>query len=294
MLALEARLMDNIKRNKSAPKILIADDDPCVLRAVADRCTRMGFDVETATNGLQALIKAGQHQPDILVIDVHMPEVDGLSVLSFLQEIAKKSLHVMVVTGHPGQEIAESCGRFDACCIQKGPNFWNEFEARLTEIYPLRAFSIKQSGKQSANVEVKKRPRVLLVDDDIGVKKFFFRRFEKLGAELLYAADGMRGFWMARREEPTVIVADYCMPNGDAEYLLTRLRSVPETKSIPVIVQSGRRLNDSLKQRLRRNIGGQPGAVRILQKSFEARELFEALQRLCGFASDLDGDLLYQ
>jgi CheY-like chemotaxis protein len=294
MLALEARLMDNIKRNKSAQKILIADDDPCVLRAVADRCTRMGFDVETATNGLQALIKAGQHQPDILVIDVHMPEVDGLSVLSFLQEIAKKSLHVMVVTGHPGQEIAESCGRFDACCIQKGPNFWNEFEARLTEIYPLRALSIKRSGKQSAKVEVKKRPRVLLVDDDIGVKKFFFRRFEKLGAELLYAADGMRGFWMARREEPTVIVADYCMPNGDAEYLLTRLRSVPETKSIPVIVQSGRRLNDSLKQRLRRNIGGQPGAVRILQKSFEAQELFEALQRLCGFASDLDGDLLYQ
>ena len=159
MLALEARLMDNIKRNKSAPKILIADDDPCVLRAVADRCTRMGFDVETATNGLQALIKAGQHQPDILVIDVHMPEVDGLSVLSFLQEIAKKSLHVMVVTGHPGQEIAESCGRFDACCIQKGPNFWNEFEARLTEIYPLRALSIMRSGKQSANVEVKKRPR---------------------------------------------------------------------------------------------------------------------------------------
>jgi CheY-like chemotaxis protein len=294
MLALEMCMTDEIKRNKSAPKILIADDDPCVLRAVADRCTRMGFDVETATNGLQALIKTGQHQPDILVIDVHMPEVDGLSVLSFLLEIAKKSLHVIVVTGRPGQEIAEGCERFDACCIQKGPNFWSEFEARLTEIYPLRAFSIKQSGRRSEKVEVKKRPRVLLVDDDICVKKVFFRRFEKLGAELLYAADGMRGFWMARREEPTVIVADYCMPNGDAEYLLTRLRSVPETKSIPVIVQSGRRLSDSLKQKLRRDIGGQPGAVRILQKSFEARELFEALQRLCGFASDLDGDLLYR
>jgi len=282
------------RSNKTAPKILIADDDPCVLRAVANRCARMGFDVETASNGLQALIKAGQHRPDILVIDVHMPEVDGLSVLAYLLDIAKKSLHVMVVTGHPGQEIVEKCEGFDACCIHKGHNFWNEFEARLIEIYPQRAVAIRQSGMRSVKIEVRKRPRVLLVDDDVSVKKLFFRRFEKLGADLLYANDGMRGFWMARREQPTVIVSDYCMPNGNAEYLLTRLRNVPETRSIPVIVQSGRRLNDLIKQRLRQEICGQPGATRILQKSFDAGELFEALQRLCGFASDLDGELLYR
>ena len=99
---------------------------------------------------------------------------------------------------------------------------------------------------------------------------------------------------MARREWPTVIVSDYCMPNGDAEYLLTRLRYTPETRNIPVIVQSGRRLNDLIKQRLRQQICGQPGATRILQKSFDTGELFEALQRLCGFASDVDGELLYQ
>jgi CheY-like chemotaxis protein len=284
--------MDRFKRNKVAPKILIADDDPCVLRAVADRCTRMGFEVETATNGLRALTKASQHQPDILVIDVHMPEVDGLSVLAYLLDVAKKPLHVMLVTGHPGQEILERCEEFEASCIHKGHTFWNEFETRLTEIYPRMAVAIKPS--RSAKIEVRKRPRVLLVDDDISVKKFFFRRFEKLGAELLYAADGMRGFWMARRHEPTVIVSDYCMPNGNAEYLLTRLRNASETRSIPVIVQSGRHLNDSIKQRLRQEISGQPGAARILEKSFDTRELFEALQRLCGFASDLDGELLYR
>jgi CheY-like chemotaxis protein len=274
--------------------MLIADDDPCVLRAVADRCTRMGFDVETASNGLQALIKVGQQRPDILVIDVHMPEVDGISVLAYLPDTAKKSLHVIVVTGHPGQEIVEKCKGLDVSCIHKGHNFWNELEAALAAIYPHMAVAIEQSGKRSAKIEVRKRPRVLLVDDDIGVKKFFFRRFEKLGAELLYAADGMRGFWMARREQPTVIVSDYCMPNGNAEYLLTRLRQVPETMSIPVIVQSGRRLNDSIKQRLQQQICGQPGATRILRKSFDTRELFDALQRLCGFASDLDGELLYR
>jgi CheY-like chemotaxis protein len=277
-----------------APKILIADDDPLVAGAIADRCSEMGFAVETATSGLQALITASRCNPDILVIDVHMPEIDGLSVCAFLLDIEKASPHVFVVTGYPGQEIAERCEEIGARCVRKGNNFWSEFEAGLSEIYPIRAETIKRACSQSVKIEVRKCPSILLVDDDLGVKKFFFSRFENLGAELLYAADGIKGYWTARREKPAVIVSDYCMPNGDAEYLLTRLRNTPETTDIPVIVQTGRRLNDSIKRRLRQPICGQPGAARILQKSFDARELFEALQRFCGFPSDMDGELLYR
>ncbi len=200
----------------------------------------------------------------------------------------------MVITGRPGQEIIERCKGIGASCVHKGPNFWNDFEARLIHIYPQKAVAIWQSAKPWEKIEVKKRPRVLLVDDDISVKKLFFHRFGNLGAELLYAVDGIQGFWKARREQPTVIVADYCMPNGDAEYLLTRLRNTAETSSIPVIVHTGRRLSPSVKQRLRQQVCGQRGAARIVQKSCDSQELFEALQRLCGFASDLDGELLYR
>jgi CheY-like chemotaxis protein len=280
--------------SRPTPRMLIADDDPCVLRAVADRCTGMGFEVETASNGLQALIKASQSKPDILVIDVHMPELDGLSVCAYLSEIAKRSPHVMVVTGRADPRIAERCKGVDAACIQKGPQFWNEFDASLAGMFPGQASTIEQSKKTSAEIEVKKYPRILLVDDDIHIKKFFFNRFEKLGAELLYAPDGPRGFWMARHQEPSVIVADFLMPNGGAEYLLTRLRNTPQTSRIPLIVHTGLCLDEVAKQRLRRPIGGQPGAARILRKSADSRELSEALLRLCGFAGDPDAEPLYQ
>jgi CheY-like chemotaxis protein len=280
--------------SQGAPKILIADDDPCVLSLVADRCARMGFDVETASNGLQVLIKAGEQPPDILVIDVHMPEVDGLSALAYLRDIAKKPIHVMVVTGSPGLKIAERCEGFDVSCIHKGQNFWAEFETGLAMLYPKQAAAIARSGNGSASLEVKIRPRILLIDDDIGVKRFFFHQFEKLGADLLYAADGVQGYWKARREQPTVIVTDYNMPNSNAEYLLARLQSTPETRNIPVIVQSGRRLSDPIRRRLSEPVRGQPGAIRILQKSADLRQLFEALERFCGFTGDLDGGMLYQ
>jgi CheY-like chemotaxis protein len=90
---------------------------------------------------------------------------------------------------------------------------------------------------------------------------------------------------MSYREEPTVIVTDYFMPRGDAQYLLAKLRSLPATQDIPVIVMSGRDLGDATMQSLIGEFAGHPGAAHILRKSMDTSELFAALQEFCGFAS---------
>lgn len=94
--------------NKS-PKMLIADDDPAIVRLLADRCVKMGFKVETATNGLQLLVKARRNHPDIIIVDVNMPELDGLSVCSRLLDPGGKPVEVVVVTGANDPETAERC-----------------------------------------------------------------------------------------------------------------------------------------------------------------------------------------
>jgi CheY-like chemotaxis protein len=282
-LMVEKRVMSTSESRNVAPKMLVADDDPCVVRALVKRCTRMGFEVETAANGLQALIKANRRRPDILVIDVHMPEIDGFAVCAHLSGPEMKSMNVIVMTGHSSPEMAEWCGEFGAIYTHKGANFWGEFEAALCEIFPERAFGIRQADGQTAKAAMRSRARVLVIDDDANVRKFLSSRLEGLGVEPLLSSDGTRGFWKARREEPTVIVSDYFMKNGGAEYLLLRLRVAPETRNIPVIVHSARTLDDLTKQRLRQEIHGQPGAARILRKAPGAMELLEAIQRFCGF-----------
>jgi CheY-like chemotaxis protein len=88
---------------------------------------------------------------------------------------------------------------------------------------------------------------------------------------------------MACRDEPAAIVTDYFMPNGDAQYLLTRLRTTAATEKIPVIVLSGRQLSEATMQSLRRQICGHPGAAQVLRKSEDTQPLFEALKKFCGF-----------
>jgi CheY-like chemotaxis protein len=269
-------------------KMLIADDDPCIVRVLADRCTRMGFAVETATNGIQAVIKASRGKPDILVIDVNMPEVDGLSVCAHLLQPHRERLHVVIVTGSRNPETIERCERFGAFYAHKGVGFWSDLELALAEIYPELEERMGRSGFRP-QVGVRNRPSVLLVDDDLEVKQFLTSRLENRGVDILCASDAMQGYRMACREEPTVMVADYFMPNGNAQYLLSRLRMTRATEKLPVIVLSGRDLGEATVRALNREICGHPGATRILKKCSDTTELFAALQKFCGFEPGPNG-----
>ena len=267
----------------SAPKMLIVDDDPSVLRLLADHCARIGFDVETASNGIQALLKASRIRPAILLIDVNMPEMDGLSTCAHLLEPDRAPLEVIVMTGGKNPETPERCDGFGAYFARKGANFWSDFDAALSEIDPRLTETIRRCGTSASGPEVRRRPRVLLVDDDNDINRMLASRLAKCGIDVTYAPDATHGFRMACRDEPAVIVTDYHMPNGDALYFLTKLRAEKVTSAIPVIVLSGRVLSDQMDQRLRREICGRPGAAHVLCKSEDTSALFETLQKFCGF-----------
>jgi len=279
----EASYANEVGSDDQAPRLLIADDDPSIVRLLADHCTRLGFNVQTAPNGIQALLKASRHRPDILVIDVNMPEVDGLSVCAHLLEPDRAPVEVIVITGGRNPDTLERCEGFGAHYAHKGPNFWRDLESALAEISPHMAGRIHKSSMRREAPPVRRRPRVLLVDDDNDINRFLTGRLEKCGIDLAYASDARQGFRMACRDEPAVIVTDCFMPDGDAQYLLTRLRTNEVTSNIPVIVLSGRKLNDVVVQGLQREICGHPGAVEILRKSGDTFQLFEALKKYCGF-----------
>jgi len=131
-----ARERLEFQSSRVTPRMLIADDDPSIVRLLADHCARMGFDVDTASNGIQAFLKASRTKPDIIVIDVDMPEVDGLSVCSHLLGSDRAPANMIVITGSRAPETLERCEGLGAYCARKGPNFWNDLEAALAKIHP--------------------------------------------------------------------------------------------------------------------------------------------------------------
>lgn len=63
------------------PTVLVADDDPDILSLVALRLKRAGYSVVTAVDGRKALDAVHEHRPEVAVVDMRMPEMDGLDVI---------------------------------------------------------------------------------------------------------------------------------------------------------------------------------------------------------------------
>jgi two-component system KDP operon response regulator KdpE len=81
-------------------KILIADDDPQLLRALRVTLTARGYEIVTATNGTAAINAAIAHHPDLYMIDLGMPELDGIQVIHGLRGWTQAP--ILVVSGRAG------------------------------------------------------------------------------------------------------------------------------------------------------------------------------------------------
>ena len=80
-------------------KILIVDDEPLVIKALTEKLSEAGFLVYSAYDGEEALLKVKQLKPDLILLDIIMPKLDGISVLKRLKESNEtKNIPVLILT----------------------------------------------------------------------------------------------------------------------------------------------------------------------------------------------------
>ena len=81
-------------------KILIVDDDPDQREMIHSSLKEAGFEISTATNGVEGLEKARSESPDLIILDVMMPKMDGFAVCVTLREdAATASIPILMLTG---------------------------------------------------------------------------------------------------------------------------------------------------------------------------------------------------
>ena len=93
--------------------ILIVDDEPHIVRLVELNLSRAGYAVRTAGDGEEALAKIAEERPDLVVLDVMMPRMDGFEALKRLKtNPATEDLRVIMLTARSKDEdVFEGYGR---------------------------------------------------------------------------------------------------------------------------------------------------------------------------------------
>jgi DNA-binding response OmpR family regulator len=86
------------------PKILVVDDEPDVVELIGFNLRARGYEVLSAHDGLEALLKARRFLPDLVVLDVMMDGMDGLSVCEILHaQPSTRSIPVIILTAATGE-----------------------------------------------------------------------------------------------------------------------------------------------------------------------------------------------
>lgn len=94
---------------KTAPTILIVEDEPALLKALVEKFSQENLSVLEASNGQEGLSKAIEEHPDIILLDIIMPVMDGMTMLKKLREDGwGKTAEVILLTNLSNTEKISS------------------------------------------------------------------------------------------------------------------------------------------------------------------------------------------
>ncbi len=94
-------------------KILLVDDEPDILEIVSYNLVNEGYQIFTATNGVEAIVKSKEIQPHLILLDVMMPEMDGIEACEKIREVNSLKDVIIAFFTARGEDYSQVAG-FDA------------------------------------------------------------------------------------------------------------------------------------------------------------------------------------
>ncbi|MBS2035623.1 EAL domain-containing protein [bacterium] len=224
--------------------ILFVDDESNVRELFRAQAERLGYTVETAQDGVEAIQRVRERHFPIIVTDLYMPGLDGLALLECLRGLSPDSV-TMIVTGAPETELPRADARdCSLAAIVRKP--WNYHE--LGQVLE-RAIQLYQSGRPSGLPGLE---RILLIEDDPVDERLTIARLSKdvpnFSVHVVRRLDEAEHY--LSHQQVQVILTDLNLPDCRGVEAVERLRHVQPGAAIVVLsgAQSEQMAIAALKQ----------------------------------------------
>lgn len=209
--------------------VLIIDDDPMVHQLLRGHLIDGSFEVFSAVDGVEGLTIAREQRPSVILLDLHLPKLDGWGVLARLKgDPSTANIPVVILSVEEQRARGFSFGACDYLVKPVEPD--------------LLVSVVKKSIRPDAG-------DVLVVDDDPGTRELVSRSLRRVGFTTVEAANGEEALLRARVVSPAMVVLDLLMPGMDGFEVLRNLRA--EGNDVPILVLTGKTLTPEEQRTLR-------------------------------------------
>lgn len=133
-------------------RILTADDQPIILKSIKHKLEQVGFDVLAASNGLDAIELFEINNPDLVILDLNMPQKSGFEVMEYIRITKKSRVPIIVMSGNDEENVVLDAFEAGADDYIEKPVGLNEVVVRVKKLLKISLKSEdfkKSSGSKS-------------------------------------------------------------------------------------------------------------------------------------------------
>ncbi len=224
-------------RPANQSRVLVIDDDPAARDLLRLYLEDGGFAVTSAASAEDALAKLGDLRPDLMILDLAMPGMDGLAFLtSHGQTEALRGVPVLVISGAENPQKALAVG------------------AQAVLAKPIRRHEFLEIVRRLLGDLEVRRPYVLVVDDDPKAVKIVTSYFSDELVEVAGSHSGREALELVEARRPDLLILDLLMPDVSGFDVLAQLRARPATADLPVVILTAKDLTPAERSALAQNV----------------------------------------
>ncbi len=238
-----------------AKDILVVEDDHDIAELIRMHLQDSGYRVTTVTRGREALAAARQRHPDLITLDIRLPDIDGFELLQQLKlDTVTANIPVVILS------------------IVQDP----DSGFRLGAVDYLSKPVDKKQLLTSIEAILSPQDKVLVIDDDQDTVHLLEDTLGSSGFSVISARDGRQGLALAREAMPNLVLLDLKLPGLDGYEILTQLKRDEATRNIPVIIMTGSVTDEEVKREKVLALG----ATQFLTKPFVLGDLVGEIRRV--------------
>ena len=228
--------------NGNRPKILVVDDDSKA-RELIHLNFKDEFEIITAANGQKAIELAKTIKPDVVTLDILLPDIDGWEVMAALKKMPETcEIPIIIMSVIDNSSLGLSLGAVDYFIKPVDKSRFIKTVNNLT-------------ANNCGDLEI------LIIDDEPVYVEVLTSFLKNHKINVYKAYDGEQGLQILKENNIRLVILDLMMPKMNGFELIAKMKENDTLKDIPIIIITGKMLDDSEKKFLKKE------ASLLIQKS---------------------------